>query len=236
MKNFLTLMVILLLNTFTSFSQDKGYIALSLGPSFPLGEFASKDMDNESAGFAKPGAIFDLSFGYKLGKNVGVTALLRGQSNKLDGNAISNEMSKQLPDDVSEQTKVGSWAIGAFLAGVYSSIPVAKQVTFETRLMMGVLSVKAPEILIDLTGPGGTAWVKQKSASTTAFAYLAGIGIKYDAGKRVAVLANIDYLGAKPQFDNVEITTNLLDLQNETNDYTQDFGSINVSFGIGYRF
>ena len=236
MKKGSVLIVTFLRFVVIAFSQDKGYFAISLGPSIPLGDFASKDMDNESAGFAKPGAIFDLSFGYKLGKNVGVTALLRGQSNKLDGNAISNEMSKQLPDDVSEQTKVGSWAIGAFLAGVYSSIPVAKQVTFETRLMMGVLSVKAPEILIDLTGPGGTAWVKQKSASTTAFAYLAGIGIKYDAGKRVAVLANIDYLGAKPQFDNVEITTNLLDLQNETNDYTQDFGSINVSFGIGYRF
>ena len=45
-----------------SLAQDKkGYIGISLGPSIPLGDLASKDIDNESAGFATSGAIFDIS-------------------------------------------------------------------------------------------------------------------------------------------------------------------------------
>ena len=50
------------------------------GPSIPLGDLASKDIDNESAGFATSGAIFDISVAYKLVKGpFGITAIRRGQ-------------------------------------------------------------------------------------------------------------------------------------------------------------
>lgn len=235
MKKLLLLIVIIMLSGSASFSQNKGYVAISLGPSIPTGDFSSKDMNNEAAGFAKTGIFLDLSFAYKIGDNFGVTALLRGQSNKLDGQAISNEMSKKLPDDVSENTSVGSWGVGGILVGGYSSIQITKQLSFESKLMAGFISANSPEILINLNGPGGTAWVKQNSTSGNAFAYLAGIGLKYDAGKRICMIAHVDYLGAKPKFNNVETTTNLLDLQNETNNYTQTFGSVNIGFGVGYR-
>ena len=45
-----------------------------------MGDLASKDIDNESAGFATSGAIFDITVAYKLGKGpFGITAMLRGQ-------------------------------------------------------------------------------------------------------------------------------------------------------------
>ncbi|MFN5335325.1 MAG: hypothetical protein ACK5BV_09075, partial [Bacteroidota bacterium] len=174
MKNLLLLVSFLVFNIFHSFAQDKGYIAISVGPSFPTGDFASKDMDNESAGFAKTGAIFDLSFAYKIGKNFGVTALLRGQSNKVDAQAIADEVSKQLTSDITGTVRTSSWGVGGFLVGGYGSFPVAKQLSFDSRLMAGFISATSPDMTINLSGTGGSGWVKQNTASGTAFAYLLG--------------------------------------------------------------
>jgi hypothetical protein len=233
MKNYLLLVLFLVFTTIHSFAQDKGYIAISVGPSFPTGDFASKDMDNESAGFAKTGAIFDLSFGYKIGKNFGVSALLRGQSNKVDAQAIADEMSKQFTSDITGTVRTGSWGVGGFLVGGYGSFPVAKQLSFDSRLMVGFISATSPDMTINLSSSDGSGWVKQSSASGTAFAYLAGIGLKYNAAKRLCVLMNFDYLGAKPEFEDVETTSSMGDYGKST--YSQTFGSINIGFGVGYR-
>jgi hypothetical protein len=233
MKSSLFMILFLVFSSFSLFSQDRGYIGVSIGPSIPTGDFSSKDMYNQSAGFAKTGAIFDISFGYKLGKNFGLTAILRGQANKVDAQAISDEMSKEFMGDFVGTVRTGSWGIGGLLVGGYSSISVAKQLNFESRLMLGFLSATSPDMTINLTGPGGTGWVKQSSTSGTAFAYLAGIGLKYNAGKRVCLLANIDYLGAKPEFEDVETTTSMGDYDKSS--YTQKFGSFNIGLGVGYR-
>ena len=233
MKNLITLTAIVLLSFSYGFSQDKGYIGIAVGPSIPTGDFASKDMNNESAGFAKTGAIFDITFAYKLNKNFGVTALLRGQANKLDAQAVSNEMSKQMPPEFSNTVRTGSWGIGGLLVGGYSTIPIAKQLSFESKLMLGFISATSPDVTINLSGYGETAWVKQNSVSSTAFAYMAGIGLKYDAGKRVCVLLNVDYLGSNPKFDNVETTSS--DGEMSKDSYSQAFGTVNFGFGVGYR-
>jgi len=233
MKNLFILMAVVFISVTSVFAQDKGYIGVSIGPSIPTGDFASKDMNNEAAGFAKTGAIFDITFAYKLNKNFGVTALLRGQANKLDAKAISNEMYKQLPSEVSSSVSTSSWGVGGLLIGGYSTVPVAKQLSFESRLMLGFISATSPDVTINLSGFGETAWVKQSSTTSTALAYLAGVGLKYDAGKRVCVLLNVDYLGSNPKFDNVETTSS--DGEMSKDSYSQAFGTVNFGFGIGYR-
>jgi hypothetical protein len=60
-----------------------------------------------------------------------------------------------------------------------------------------------------------------------------GASFHYDAGKRVGIFLNFDYLGAKPEFRNVEMTTS--DGTRETGTYSQTFGTINMGLGIGYR-
>lgn len=233
MKNLLTLMVILLLNTFSSFSQDKGYIALSLGPSIPLGDFASKDMDKESAGFAKAGAIFDISFGYKLGKHFGISGLLRGQANKTDAQAMANEIAGKIPFDMNVRVESETWSVGALMVGGYGSFPVDKKISIESRLMIGFLSANMPKVTFNLSTTDESAWVKRSSSTGSSFAYLIGAGIKYDAGKRVCVLANLDYLGANPQYNDVETTTSFGDYSKDN--FSQTLGSFNIGFGVGYR-
>ncbi len=219
--------------TTNGFSQDKGYVAISLGLSTPIGDFASKAPNNSSAGYATPGAVFDVSFGYKFGKYFGMAVLLRGQANGMDAQAIADELSMQMPVGVNGMVESGAWSIGGFMVGGYGSFPISKKVSFESRIMFGFLSATSPEVTIDLAGYGATAWVKQESASSLAFAHLLGVGFKYDVGRRICLLANFDYLGAKPEFRKVETITSLGTI--ESNTYSQTFGTINYGIGIGYR-
>jgi hypothetical protein len=217
-----------------AYGQDKGYIAISAGPSFPNGDFGSKDIDNESAGLANTGTIVDLTFAQKFGKNLGLTVLLRGQANDIDAEPLLEELLAQYP--TSFWTAEGNgWGIGGLMAGLYGSFPIGEgKLSFESRGMVGIVNATSPEIT--LTGFAGSQilWVKLNSATATDFAYLLGVGFKFNIGKRLGLFANFDYLGSSPEFEDVETTTSLGVYSTDT--FTQTFGTVNVGIGIGYRW
>ena len=113
MKKVIFSLVALLTIATQSYAQDqKGYIGISIGPSIPTGDLASKDVDNEASGWANTGAIVDISFAYKLGEgNFGITALLRGQTNPTDAQAIVDEVANQNPG-INWTVESDGWGIG----------------------------------------------------------------------------------------------------------------------------
>ncbi len=228
------LLLFILTSTFVSncFSQDKGYIAFSFGSSTPIGDFASKDPNNDAAGYAKSGLSLDISMGIKFGKHLGMSALFRGQANSTETQAIADQITKQNPG-ISGTVESNAWSIGGYMIGGYGSFPISEKVSFDTKVMFGFLTATSPEILLNLNGPGGTAWIKQHSSSSSTFAYLVSAGFKYDVGNRVCLLANFDYLGANPEFNNVETTTS--NNGSSKTSFSQSFGTINLGIGIGYR-
>lgn len=231
-KNFLLFIAISILSIGSCFSQDKGYIGVILGPSIPIGDFASVNPDNESAGFAETGTLFELSFGYKIGENFGIAALIRGQSNSIDVQAMADDLSKA-ESSLKGTIKSEPWSAAAFMIGGYGSFPISEKFHFESKIMIGSLFGDSPEINISLTEPINNAWIKQEEADASAFAFLVGVGFKYDVGNRVCLLANLDYLGAKPEFSNVETSASFT--ATETNTFSQSFNTINFGIGIGFR-
>jgi hypothetical protein len=231
MKNLLLLLTISLVSIITCHAQDKGYVAVSMGPSFPVGGFANKDLADESAGAATTGAIFDISFAYKLGKNFGLSALLRGQANPIDNKDIEKQLN-QTGDSWNVDKTV--WSSGGILFGGYGSFPISSKVSFDTRAMIGVMNTACPELNVTLEGTGGEVWINQSSVSAASFAYLIGGGIKYDVGKKICLLVNIDYLSSKPEFTDVEITSSDGSAP-QIATVSQSIGTINVGFGVGLR-
>lgn len=232
MKNATLLLLATLFYSTLSNAQNKGYIALSFGSSTPVGDFASKDPANNAAGYAKSGAVFDVSFVYKLGKNLGIAALLRGQANTVDAQEMADFIARQYPG-VSVSIESKTWSIGGYMVGGYGSYPVSEKLSFETKVLFGFLSATSPQIDYFLVGPGGSGWVRQASASASAFSYLFGAGFKYDVSKRICLLAQFDYLGSKPEFTGVQ-TTNSTGYYNKST-FSQSFGTINFGIGAGYR-
>jgi hypothetical protein len=212
---------------------EKGFIGISLGPSIPMGDLASKNPNNSAAGWANTGAIFDVSFAHKIGGgNFGITALLRGQSNPVDVDAFAEELVNQSPG-VKWTVESSSWGIGGLMFGGFASFPVSEKASFDTRVMIGFLSSASPDYTITGSGPGGTAWVKQGTTTATSFAYMFGAGFKFDIAPRLYLLTNLDYLGSKPEFRNVETTTSLGERQRST--WSQNMGTLNLSIGVALK-
>jgi len=232
MKNPTILICLLLLSNNIVLAQDKGYIAVSVGPSIPIGDFASKNINNVSAGFAAGGAIFDISFAYKFGKNFGLSAMLHGQANGIDEVALESSYNKQIGGSWNVRSK--PWSIGGLMFGAYGSFPISEKVSFDTRAMVGFLSATSPELNITLNGSGGAAWVKQSAETALPFSVLLGGGFKFDVRKRVCLLLNMEYIAAKPEFRNVEITSSNGGAP-ETSTYSQSIRAINFGFGLGLR-
>jgi len=235
MKPHHLLSILMLFITILGNSQDKGYIALSAGPSFPTGDFGSKDVNNQSAGLANTGAIFDLTFAQKFGKNLGMTLMLRGQANGVDTDPLVNELIAEAPD-ASWSAESENWTIGGILGGLYGSFPMGDngKVTFDTRAMIGYLNATSPQITVNGNYLGTNFWVLTESASAGAFAYLLGAGFRFNLGTHLCLLTNLDYLGATPEFLDVATVTSIGGYS--TNSYQQKFGTVNVGVGIGWRW
>lgn len=214
-------------------SQDKGYIALSAGIASPIDNFASKDPNNtQEAGYARVGGFFDISAGYKLGKNFGVSALLLGRINSVDVQVLANQYALESQGAVQHVTST-SWKIGGGLVGGYGSFPVAEKISIETKLMFGFLRAQSPKITVFVATTEGPGWAIQKSGSGSAFAFLFDTGFKYDLNNKVCLLLNFNYLHARPEFSNIEISTS--DGYFDMTTFKQYLGTINYTFGIGYR-
>ena len=230
MKTGTILLALFLLFIFKSYSQDKGYVGISIGPSMPTGDYASADLSNELAGLAKTGAIFDISFGYKLGKNMGLSAMLFSHSNATDSKTIENGL-YDLEPLASWTVESKSWSSAGLLFGGYGSFPIGKGSTsFDARAMIGFSSSSSPELRITGTLNNSSVWVETASESASTVAYLIGGGFRFNVAPKVCLLVNLDYLTSKPEFKNVETNTNLGDSSTDT--YSQSISTI-VGFGIG---
>ena len=53
---------------------ERGFVSLNAGPSFPLGDYASNDLNKEHPGFAQTGYNITLQTGYFLVPRFGITA------------------------------------------------------------------------------------------------------------------------------------------------------------------
>lgn len=243
MKKQLGLFLILLSVYSVGKSQDKkGYIGISFGTSIPTGDFASKDIDNEAAGFATYGASFEISLAHKVGNsNFGFCALLRGQFNPTDANALVQELATQHPNAIWHIESDG-WGIGGIMFGGFGQFTLTEKINFQTRLMLGFLNATSPEILINGSAPPGTlgsgnssesAWFKQSSAVANSPALLLGVGYTYDLGEKFYILFNVDYLAAKPEFSQVEISDSYGNLTRNT--WKQTYGSVNITGGIALK-
>ncbi len=234
MKKIIITAIVLVSIIAKSYAEDrKGFIGISVGPSIPIGDLASSDVNNDAAGFANTGGVFDISFAYQLGEgNYGITALLRGQANPTDAQAMADEFGSMFPT-VNWTVESESWSIGGLLFGGFGSFPVSERTSFDARAMIGFLNAQSPEITITGTIPGESIWLKQGSQNATSFAYLLGAGFSFDIGERLLLLTNLDYLGSNPEFSNVEIIDS--DGNRDTSTWSQVMGSINMSIGIALK-
>ena len=205
---------------------DRGYIGISLGPAIPLGSFAK-----DGAG---TGGVLDAHFAYKLKKNVGLAVLLRGQYLPVNVQSLSGRMGQVAPA-ANTNVKADGWNSGGLMAGIYSTQSLNQKGTlvFEGKTLAGFMTTASPVVDMHFSLPEGSGWVRQHSTTATAFSYLLNLGMRFNAGKRMAFMLSADYMNYTPNFKDVGITTSIG--TKETYNVNQHIQTININAGIAFR-
>lgn len=221
-----SLMILIASIVFGQITEDrKGYIGISLGSSVPIGNFA-KD--------ANTGGILDALFAYTLKKNTGLAVLLRGQYLPVNMQSLTGKMMQAVPG-INTDVNGDGWSSGGLMAGIYSTQPLNKKgtVIFEGKTLAGFMTTASPLVNIRFSSPEGSGWVRQHSATATAFSYLVNIGIRFNAGNRMTFMLNADYMDHTPNFKGLKMTTSMQ--TKETYTVRQKIQTINIGAGIAFR-
>ena len=148
--------------------ERKGYIALTLGPAFPIGDFGDSDLNNAKAGLAMTGFQISLiNFGYRFSRNIGIAGLWNGTSHRI-----------QHFDD-------GIWSHGSFLGGLLITFP-SEKIDFDIRIMGGLMNATVTISSLNFESSG------------IAFGYDIGGVIRFHLGKIISFIVTADYAGGKP--------------------------------------
>jgi len=217
----------------------RSFLSVSGGIAFPGGNFASSDIDNEKAGFAKTGQYFALEGAWYFHKNIGIGGLFTTTSYALNTEALANRYLESFDCD-SASAKAGPYRTVSFLIGPYFALPVSR-LTFELRILGGITNAVSPDIIgtaVNMpNGPneGSISTFAQTSATANTFGFQSGLAVKYAAAGHLLISLRGDYFYARPTlyFDNIN-RNNISGIILQSSSVA--VSGINASFGIGYQF
>jgi hypothetical protein len=205
--------------------ENKMYLALSAGPSFPMGKFGSKSVDPEDgAGFAKTGFDAALQYGYLFDKNFGIAVNIGYSRYRLDEGPLNSMM---IVDDPSFKVSADHWQYFNFLAGPMATVAANDKLNFDFRLMGGLAHTNFPVISASTSSSGA----KSSENWQSAFAWQVGANARYSLSEKASLFANVDYLKTKPVTE-ISVTNG----GTETSEVEQHLGVMNLTLGVGFSF
>ena len=230
----LSLFILLISSAFTTFAQttfDKSSVFIGLGQSIPMGDFSLKDPTNEKAGLAAVGGHLDLGYQLRFSKNVGAIAMFKG---RIYG--ISKEsLNYALPTGSGGSLAVdaSTWKMGAVLVGLAQFIPPSNNelFTLEFREAAGVQFTSSPSVDVNYNITGlQTVSASQESESASSFAYLLGLGFRYQISNHLGVKIYGDFNNSNVKFKDITIITGAT--TSTELESRQKTGSIDVGVGL----
>jgi len=131
------ILIVCIAVTLTATSQEqrrKGYIGISIGPSFPIGEFKEDAWANTGVNLSL------INFGYLFNNRVGIAANWFGGAHTVDASQFG--------------LAEGMWSYGGLLAGPLVSTPVGRNIDFDARVQIGfsAANLKLEGYNVDGTG------------------------------------------------------------------------------------
>lgn len=217
MKFILFLNIFLLLLVSPGHAQTidhKSQLNFSLGPSFPIGQFANKNIYNDKAGIAGSGGTLTISYTYLMKKNIGFAVSLLGQVNPLNTHSMEESFAElkfasfvigwgtgppSAPTGVSYpdwKFKKASWKLGALLAGGYGEFKTnSSKLTFTTKAIIGLVYAVSPKVDGSSITDTSNVHVTQSSESAFGFGYSLSGGIKIKLNKKMNFTSGLEYFG-----------------------------------------
>lgn len=238
MKQFTFLILVLavsLSNCFAQKVQNRSLLSVSVGPSFPIGDFASTNTQSKYSGYAIPGEEVNLSYVYKCSPKFGLIAALFGQRNGLNiksmkqqlsefkfikpgGTVYTGNMNNPPPPDPSPSYvyytnwhfEKHDWLSASLLLGGMGVFPagVGRKLSVVVKGMAGLIYVSSPEMKATSITDTTLIAISQTSESGWGFSYMAYAGLQYRINPHMLLLFGINYLGtARIKFSEITADT-----------------------------
>lgn len=212
----------------SALAQDNGYVAVSLGPSIPLGDFASDSFSNEKAGLARTGVLFEASGGYRLAPHFGLMGTIRSAANPVDAQALADALAASIGGTVRVEAR--PWSTASVMLGIFTAIDLSESTVLEARLQGGMGVSSSPEVTVDASGTK----VKETSANGAAFTMAVGAGLRFGLSERLCLLTSFDYQAMEPQFTGGQLKGP--SGTEELKDFKQPMSWLSIGIGLGVRF
>ena len=186
-----------------------GYISVSTGTAFPVGDFANNNTSNDKAGLATEGAQVNLmDFGYLFSKNFGISVLLGGGIYSFDKDVRDANFSL-----------FPAWTHFEFMAGPLLSFPLANgDVEFDVRALAGFLNATLPTGTF-IGFPEDSKFVASYGNGWGS-AFDIGFGFRFHYNERASLTIRLDYISSKPDLGN---------------GYEQKITAFNLTLGVAFR-
>lgn len=211
--------------------EKRGYLTIGLGPSIPLSDFASTNTSNDDAGYAMSGGNLNIAFAYRLGNNLGLTAMFTGTSNPVDVDAIAEDFTESFPN-VNWTITADRWRIGGLMIGGFATFPATENLSFDVRVLGGILQSTMPEIRAKAETGIGNATGKREEKTVSTSAFDLGFLFRYKLGSSFCLLAGADFISANPKFNDVTSTNSFGG--SSTADIDQSYYTMNINVGLGF--
>lgn len=177
-------------------------LTVSIGPSLPVGDYGSKNIQNNGSGFASTGGSVAINYYHLLSKKIGFSVSLQGQLNPLASNKLEESFNDlliaditvwagtnpgQIPPPATTGTKYPnwnfdkkSWWTASCLIGIYGEFPLGGdgKTEFLANIAFGPSYITAPSIKGSSIGTAASAYHEQSGGKAWGLGFDVNAGVK----------------------------------------------------------
>lgn len=191
---------------------QKNFILFSAGPSIPLADFGSADVNNSDAGMANAGFTIDLKYGHQFDPVFGLASTLVYGSHTVDKAFVNDN-----PDVSIDHWQYFSWMVGPMFTG-----KLTQKTSLDFSVLTGVALANSPK------GKYNDQVVVTDDWSTAVPLKLAS-DFRFSLRNKGYLMAGVNYTYMKPKF-------NVTEINSETLIFKQKMHTFGINVGIGFGF
>jgi hypothetical protein len=216
---------------------------IALGPSFPIGRFASTSYKgkNEIPGYAKPGLAAHLSIGYYLNQNVGVLFTTGFSSHSQDKDALRKDVESSYSGVTLTHLDLKNWKTVKLMGGGFFVTPLTPegQLVLLTKLTAGVSQFAIPKREFWGSSQDGRTTItsiNNEGSLPWSFCYQVSLALEYKLNQNLYALLDINSFNttAKKEFTFPSTDPRTPDPIIVKNTYK--LATVNALVGVGVRF
>lgn len=213
-------------------AEKKSWIGISVGPSFPIGDYGSQDFEDPKAGLARIGFNLNFDLRGEFNKNLGYNFLIFTAGHPLNEEKMRRAFQPMQPY-LNWNVNSDPFSSGGFFGGILISLPQAEKLDITFRALLGYMTLNSPYFRVTATADSKVYVIEQQAATAKALGSYLGVGLRLDLSRRFSLSFNLDHCAATGEFE-TDLNTNFSGSYDGS--FEQRFTFLNFSVSAAYKF